>query len=127
MDEQQAFENFEACMEGHETAADFFKAGWKARGEYARGQQEPVGHIMIDTGDFEHGTKEYHLDGNWEPVYTATAQPVQPAKPNVCKYSDCAHKDCGRFYDHNSRGMSCRALAFGACAAGYEIQQNKGE
>lgn len=37
---------------------------------------EPVGHIMIDTGVFEHGTKEYHLDGNWEPVYT-TPPPAQ--------------------------------------------------
>lgn len=31
--------------------------------------KEPIGHIMIDTGIFEHGTKEYHSDGNWEPVY----------------------------------------------------------
>lgn len=34
------------------------------------------------------------------------------------KYSACTHPECGRFYDHNSRRMSCRAIRDGACVAG---------
>ncbi len=53
MNAQEEFENFEACMEGHETAADIFEAGWNARGKaigtalgtakvLSEGQQEVV-------------------------------------------------------------------------------------
>jgi hypothetical protein len=50
---QDEFENFEAAMEGHETAYHFFEAGWNARGKtietalgaakvLSEGKQEPV-------------------------------------------------------------------------------------
>ena len=76
--DREAFEAaFEIYDQGSLANYDHVKYGFQAALEWRDSQVgEPVGHIMIDAGDFEHGTKEYHLDGNWEPVYTTppTAQ-----------------------------------------------------
>lgn len=109
MDIQREFENFEACMEGHETALHFFEAGWNARGqyvetaigtakvlsegqaalEYARAEQEPVAsrfrYLNRDGKPITAwaATADYpmyqHPALEIEPLYTHPAQPVQPA------------------------------------------------
>lgn len=80
MDIQREFENFEACMEGHETAYSFFESGAKAALEYARGNQEPVAWINYSPTDGSKWYSDMQENIDSEPLYTApTAQPVQPA------------------------------------------------
>lgn len=59
MNIQDEFENFEACMEGHETALHIFEAGAKAMLEHVRGKQEPVAWAETD----EHGEIAWGEEG----------------------------------------------------------------
>ena len=39
-----------------------------------------------------------------------------PVRDDPLNTDGCTHPDCGRFYDHNARRMSCRAMSDNACA-----------
>lgn len=66
MDVQREFENFEACMEGHETAYQFFEAGWKARDSQPRSVETALGTAkVLSEGQQEPAAweRKWHFDG----------------------------------------------------------------